>query len=56
MSSTGKMDQAMIDALLAGAGAIEPEPEVVPVTSTDTGKMDQSMLDALLAGADKDIA
>ena len=52
MSSTGKMDQAMIDALLAGA---EPEPEVEPALSMDMGKMDQSMIDALLAGADNNI-
>ncbi|MBR1567513.1 MAG: hypothetical protein IJ648_00995 [Lachnospiraceae bacterium] len=60
----GKMDQNMIDALLAGAmpAASEtpapepvveeaPTPEPTPAPAGDMGKMDQNMIDALLAGA-----
>ena len=62
----GKMDQNMIDALLAGAmpaasetpapepvveEAPAPEPTPAPAPAGDMGKMDQNMIDALLAGA-----
>ena len=60
----GKMDQAMIDALLSGAGVSE-EPEAeeevaeveevkepeAPALDMGMGKMDQAMIDALLSGA-----